>query len=501
MTEFLIVANKDETSLFGETLNKDGLAVVPSYLMKTPSRDFSLEADRIKNEGILKIDIEVDAVDDSLINILILEGYFKSGLGKHYVTLRETAILDLTAEANGDYFLSAQVDYTEGQYTTFKFVFDLVANPLVGTKLAGITMLDGSATITSIEPAKTLYEIDASLQAIIDAIINLSSSQGSISNVTPAPILATPTILDFKIDSDSSNTSVFEFDATNELITFKLNTVYNFLSTLTIKSTTASLVNVTFNLINNADESVISTQTLPVSIGNGNMDVFPLNTLVSIGDGTNPNAPVSIRVEAVADATGIELVSFNSILSAGVSVDGYTKAQIDAMLTAGSGGGVDADLLDGSHADSTATGNTIAKRTADGDVIARLFKSNFAEVTSMASTADVCFRNSTTDDYLRFITRDGLHAYLTPAVVFEGIGTYGFFLWEGLHTGAEGTTGVAGSQLTPASTWSFDNPLNNRVTGNLSAAGTSPSGTWRCMGLTSASGASVYGISLWYRYA
>ena len=78
----------------------------------------------------------------------------------------------------------------------------------------------------------------------------------------------------------------------------------------------------------------------------------------------------------------------------------------------GAGSGLDADLLDGAGLDTGASANTVVKRDSSGDINARLFKSNFAEQGQPASTADFCFRNSTSDSYLRFTTQAGLKDYL-----------------------------------------------------------------------------------------
>jgi len=73
---------------------------------------------------------------------------------------------------------------------------------------------------------------------------------------------------------------------------------------------------------------------------------------------------------------------------------------------------LNADLLDGYHGSSASSANTYALRDASGDINCRLVRSNYATVTSMASTADMVFRNSTSDDYLRTCTVDGVKAWL-----------------------------------------------------------------------------------------
>lgn len=60
-----------------------------------------------------------------------------------------------------------------------------------------------------------------------------------------------------------------------------------------------------------------------------------------------------------------------------------------------------------------ATANTLALRDTSGDISARLFRSAFAEQTSaIAATADIAFRNDTSDNYIRFGTLATVRAYL-----------------------------------------------------------------------------------------
>lgn len=73
----------------------------------------------------------------------------------------------------------------------------------------------------------------------------------------------------------------------------------------------------------------------------------------------------------------------------------------------------DSDLLDGYHGSAAATANTYGLRDSAGDITARLFRSTYAEqTTAPAATADIAFRNSTTDNYIRFMDKTAFIAYL-----------------------------------------------------------------------------------------
>ena len=67
----------------------------------------------------------------------------------------------------------------------------------------------------------------------------------------------------------------------------------------------------------------------------------------------------------------------------------------------GSGSGLDADLLDGYHASTSATANTIALRDSAADIQCRLLRSNYANQSTISGA--MAFRiNNSSDNYVRF---------------------------------------------------------------------------------------------------
>lgn len=156
------------------------------------------------------------------------------------------------------------------------------------------------------------------VDALYEAVANLAVAQGSIINeATPALAIGTTAqILPFQVQTPSSNNGVISFDALANTITFGENLSYNFMSSITLDSAVGFPVQITFNLVNVADNSVVTTQTVLTDIPSGRPETIPLNTLLVVGAGTVPAAPLTIRVEAVADLAGYTLVQFNSILAA-----------------------------------------------------------------------------------------------------------------------------------------------------------------------------------------
>lgn len=74
---------------------------------------------------------------------------------------------------------------------------------------------------------------------------------------------------------------------------------------------------------------------------------------------------------------------------------------------------------------ATSIGNTIVLRDDSSDVNARLFRSTYAEQTTMPSvTADICFRNdAASDNYMRFMSSDAFKSWLGNIEATTPVGT------------------------------------------------------------------------------
>lgn len=82
-------------------------------------------------------------------------------------------------------------------------------------------------------------------------------------------------------------------------------------------------------------------------------------------------------------------------------------------------------MVDGKIPSISATADTIASRDSSGDITVRLVRSTYPEQsTSAAPGADICFRNNTSDNFLRFMTREATRAYLGISSNFGSVGTY-----------------------------------------------------------------------------
>ena len=262
------------------------------------------------------------------------------------------------------------------------------------------------------------------ISVITEAVGNLATAQGAISNGTVEAIGLTESQLDFIVDTSSTNSEVFSFDATANTVTLKKPGSYNFISSVTLESSTTSPVNITFNLRNITDESIVVSQPLAVEIDNGDKGTYPLNTLVVLAEG---EPPVTLKIMASADLVGIAMYSFSSILATMSSIaagfadhsqltgtgdaNSHPIAAITGLQTALDGKVDDSQVLtdvpagavftDTIYDDSTTTkqGNTfngssqLVQTTADG----KLPVIDGSNLTGVGGAADVTYESLNTN--------------------------------------------------------------------------------------------------------
>ncbi len=111
----------------------------------------------------------------------------------------------------------------------------------------------------------------------------------------------------------------------------------------------------------------------------------------------------------------------------------YTESEIDTKLSRKlntTAKAADSSKLNGYAQSEYANAGTIALRNSSGDIRARLFRSNFGEQSSApATSADIAFRNSTSDDYIRFMSNTAFSSWCQNAA----IKTYDAHRVDGYH--------------------------------------------------------------------
>jgi hypothetical protein len=255
-----------------------------------------------------------------------------------------------------------------------------------------------------------------------------------------------------------------------------------------------------------------------------------------------PSTPAQFRA-AVTDgvylpvagnaASATKLATARTITLAGdqtgsVSFDGstdvtLTTANVPANLLAdlktvdGAGSGLDADLLDGRQMAEASTASTIVSRDANGDIKARLFRSeatftnvNIGYIMTQIDTESNNYIRPSTPAQFRAAVTDGV--YLPAADVpiriaalnCGAIGTYAFaYTIETINISPNVT--VAGSSLRYGNvTSAVDTDANTYISGsNTGSASTGIHiiGTWKLMGGAYGGATANYKLSLWLRIA
>lgn len=99
---------------------------------------------------------------------------------------------------------------------------------------------------------------------------------------------------------------------------------------------------------------------------------------------------------------------------------------------------LDSDKLNGAVEATAGTANTIAKRNADGDVTARLFRSTYGVTTTApATSAEIVFRNNSTDNYHRTMSSSAFKTWADSVGVSVDGHTHSYLpLTGGTLTGA-----------------------------------------------------------------
>lgn len=191
---------------------------------------------------------------------------------------------------------------------------------------AGIISDDTPLTTKAYSGEKTqlLHDIQA------EAISNLATASGRIGSesspvFSPIPLVLTD--MPFQVLTNSTDTNVIEFDAVANTITLKINASFNFLSNVTLTSLTSAERTITFALIDTSDDSVVTTKVDTFDFSSGVTTVVPFNTLLTLGKNGMPEAPLTIKVQAIASGSGYILNNFSSILA---SSSVYDSATTDA---------------------------------------------------------------------------------------------------------------------------------------------------------------------------
>jgi len=160
---------------------------------------------------------------------------------------------------------------------------------------------------------------DSDIEVLSETISNLASSSGQITSSTSQAITTSEQVLTFEVDTQSTDTSIFEFDETNNSITYKKAGSYNFISTLNISSSNSSTIDIEFNIRDTSDDSLIKQQLNSVTIPENSSETMTVNTLVLLED---TQVPLTVDINYVGSDTGLTIEGFDSILNSSNTAQG-----------------------------------------------------------------------------------------------------------------------------------------------------------------------------------
>ncbi len=190
------------------------------------------------------------------------------------------------------------------------------------------------------------------ISLLYETVNNLTSSKGEISSSTSQVINTTEDLLTFEVSQPSIDTSIFDFDDSQNYITFKKAGSYNFFSTLEISSSTSGSKTIDFNLVNVADNTIIKNHQIVSTISAGTTKSFKINTpLLLIGS----QVPLTIKIVKVADSVGGTIEEFESVLTSDNTSNG--GEMLKSVYDTGDNGKVD-------KAENSDTVNNLTVETA-----------------------------------------------------------------------------------------------------------------------------------------
>jgi len=178
-------------------------------------------------------------------------------------------------------------------------------------------------------------QLDKAQTALISGLATASMKvvgTGSpvIANLLAQQVLPITTLL------TSSDATILTTDDVNNLLIFNKNASYNIFSDITFTSSTASAVTVTIKYIDNSNSNVLTSDTIVVNIGAGNVESYKLNNLLTVGKNSIPAGPLSVRTEIAADVAGLEVTAMNSIIASSSSYELESKAINVSVTPSGS---------------------------------------------------------------------------------------------------------------------------------------------------------------------
>ncbi len=181
------------------------------------------------------------------------------------------------------------------------------------------------------DTTQELVTVDTKIDALTASVANLATAQSAIQSSGTMTLTTAPTQMAFTVTTPSTDNTVMTLDDAANTFTFLHNASFNWVSNLVLSSSTGLARTITFRLVNTANNAVLTTQSVTLEIQSGRTITLPVNTLLTVGRNGAPVAPLTVRVEAFADATGYAIDSFSSTLASGSSYDVNVIDRLDEL--------------------------------------------------------------------------------------------------------------------------------------------------------------------------
>jgi hypothetical protein len=189
-------------------------------------------------------------------------------------------------------------------------------------------------TVPSADKVYSSLQTQTMHDAQAEAIGNLASASGSLVK-TGVPVVLTSTFQDlsFATNVQSSNPLVFEIGTNNMIL--KSNGDYNFFSIITVQLSSGQTQTILFEVYDTVNATVLASSTGTVNQSNGDIIVFPINTLMSV-QSVPYDGQLTVKVRAkltAGSATTVTDFSSMMVLSGAASSGGQLlgKAPMKAV--------------------------------------------------------------------------------------------------------------------------------------------------------------------------
>jgi len=229
-----------------------------------------------------------------------------------------------TSNGNGTFSSTNTMEYSSLHWATES------GNVLAEGIIDDVT--PSTLTVYSSSKTQELHNIQAQI------IANMATAQGEMIG-TGSPVLVLTTSeqnLPITVLIPSTDNNVFEYNDTNNTVTFKINASFNFKSSWAIALATGVTRTMTVRGRNSLDNSLVYERSVTINGTSGDIISLESTQLVTVGKNGIPESPLTIYWTIQADGVGLTVNSLISLLTSSSSYDLTTEASGITVIPVGS---------------------------------------------------------------------------------------------------------------------------------------------------------------------